>query len=182
MGVPKATHQGKGLGRPCLPAAPGEVATHAGRHGVGPEWPRAAGRPACSPGWAPAPRPCHSGTPRCSALQGQGSRVRRPATPPTGLPDHHVPEPQDQDASGKPFPAWRPQVVWCTMGRQWGLLCPRPTGGKGSGPPGHPAITGPQHCPGRSPAHPPQPPGTARPPQLSSPSGAGTGGTDDRPA
>lgn len=47
---------------------------------------------------------------------------------------------------------------------------------------GHLATPHPHHCPGRSPVHPPQPPGTARPPRLSSPSGAGTGGTDDCPA
>ena len=112
MGGPQGAPRGKGPASPwaafCLPAAPGEAATHAGRHGVGPEWPQAAGRPVCSPGRAPAPQPCHSGTPRCSALQGAGQLCHGASYRPTGPPC--VTEPRDQDASGKPFPAgWPPE-------------------------------------------------------------------------
>lgn len=36
---------------------------------MGPGWQQAAGRPVCSPGQAPGPRPSRSGTRRCSTLQ-----------------------------------------------------------------------------------------------------------------
>ena len=72
-----------------------------------------------------------------------------------------------------------PQASWCTIGLQWG---PRHAGSNGSWPPGCPPTAGPHRCPGHSPARPPRPPGTARPPRLSSPSGAETGRTDEHPA
>ena len=85
---------------------------------------------------------------------------------------------ESDTTEGLSIAGW-PQASWCTVGLQWG---PCHVGSNGSRPPGCPPTAGPHRCPGHSPAHPPRPPGTARPPRLSSPSGAETGRTDERPA
>ena len=112
-GGPQGAPRGKGPWAAfCLPAAPGEAATHAGQRGAGPEWPRAAGRPVCSPGRAPAPQPCHSGTPRCSALQGAGQLCH--GAPPTGPPGHPV-----SQSPGTKMPQESPSLRGGPWRRQW---------------------------------------------------------------
>lgn len=99
-------------------------ATYAGRRGVGPGWQQASGRPVCSPGQAPGPRPSHSGTRHCSTLQIVQQACWDPGCSATQGPlscPLRCPEAPDQrchrkltgqGACSPSFPVRQPQALW----------------------------------------------------------------------
>lgn len=193
---------------PPLPHDPSQMeATYAGQHVVGPGWQRVAGRPVCSPKWAPGPRLSHSGTPHCSTLDMKTQPCHRG---PRTLSPCRVcmvslspwSEVSQEDLLAKE-PVHPPPVLasWthCSVHTVGGLLhsAPHPTAGPNNrwlGPwccvevcsrsiccSPTARSAGSHHCLGHSPGHLPRPPGTAQSPRLSSLSEARKGQTYGTP-